>query len=160
MRFTFLKHDDNIDFIQLLKDDSCHYVSIAMPGLTVACANIEFAGGFDARQRNDFMMTVNRAKETGTLYPRTNITLLPSPSASYGGLDSNKYNDGDYSEERVVAHILDAFKANLQYIKSTRMYFDFRNLCVSEAHYVSCLTAAMKRLTTKDLPEVITWEPK
>ena len=32
------------------------------------------------------MMTVNRAKETGTLYPKVNITLLPSPSASYDGL--------------------------------------------------------------------------
>ncbi len=161
MRITYLKHeDDSIDFVPLLKSGSIHYVSVAMPGLTFASANIEFAGGFNVGQRNDFMMTVNRAKETGTLYPRVNITLLPSPSASYGGMDSNIYNDGDYSAEEVITHILDAFKANSEYIKSNRMYFDFRNLCVSEAHYVLCLKAAMDRLKTEDLPEVITWEPQ
>jgi len=105
------------------------------------------------------MMTVNRAKETGTLYPKINITLLPSPSACYGFIDSNVYNDGDYSEEEVIAHILDAFKANSEYIKSDKMYFDFRNLCVSEEHYVSCLKAAVERLPKNNLPEVITWKP-
>ena len=87
MEITFLKRDngefgEEIDFIPLLQEGSIHYVSVAMPGLTVACANIEFAGGFDVAQRNDFMMAINRAKETGTLYPRINITLLPSPSAT------------------------------------------------------------------------------
>jgi hypothetical protein len=161
MEMTFLKHDDNsIDCVGLLKSGSIHYVSVAMPGLTFASANVEFAVGFNIGQRNDFMMTVNRAKETGTLYPKANITLLPSPSASYGGMDSNTYNDGDYSAEEVCAHILDAFKANSQYVKSKKMYFDFRNMCVSETHYVSCLSAAMGRLQPDELPEVITWEPR
>jgi hypothetical protein len=161
MSITFLQHDDNnIDFVDLIKTGSCHYVSVAMPGLTVASANIEFAGGFNVGQRNDFMMTVNRAKETGTLYPRVNITLLPSPSASYGGMDSNTYNDGDYSEQKIIAHILDAFKANSQYIKSSKMYFDFRNLCVSEVLYISCLKAAVEHLAYDELPEIITWYPK
>lgn len=164
MKITFLKRDsefgEDIDFIPLLKAGSVHYVSIAMPGLTVASHNIESAGGFDVGQRNDFMMTVNRAKETGTLYPVINITLLPSPSASYLGVDSNIYNDGDYSEKEVVAHILDAFKANSDYIKSETMYFDFRNLSVSEEHYVSCLQTAMNRLKVEDLPaQVIAWKP-
>ncbi len=158
---TILNHDDDaVDFVELLKDRAIHYVSVAMPGLTVVSANIEFAGGFNIAQRNDLMMAVNRTKETGSLYPKVNITLLPSPSASYGGLDSNSYNNGDYSEEEVVIHILDAFKANSQYIKSDTMYFDFRDLCVSEAHYVSCLRTAMDRLHGEHHPvKVITWEP-
>lgn len=41
--------------------------------LTIASHNVEFAGGFNIGQRNDFMMTVNRAKETGTLYPKINL---------------------------------------------------------------------------------------
>jgi len=105
------------------------------------------------------MMTVNHKREVGTLYPRANLTLLPSPYASYGGLDRNTYHEGDYPADVVVAHILDAFKANSQYIKSKRMYFDFRNLCVSEAHYVSCLRVAIERLPKDDVPEVTTWEP-
>jgi len=161
MNIKYLKsNDDSVDFVDLLKKGDCHYVSIAMPGLTTASANIEFAGGYNVGQRNDFMMTVNRAKETGTLYPRVNITLLPSPSASYSGIDSNTYNDGDYSKNEVINHILDSFKANSQYINSNKMYFDFRNLCVSEVHYVSCLKAAVSQITSESLPEIITWEPK
>jgi len=159
MDITFMKDEhDSIDFIQVLKSGGAHYISVAMPGLTNASAYIEFAGGFDIGQRNDFMMTVNHAKETGTLFPRVNITLLPSPSASYGGMDSNIYNEGDYSVEEVIGHISDAFKANSKYIKSNKMYFDFRNLCVSEAHYVSCLKLAVAGLEDDQLPkEVITW---
>lgn len=155
-----LKREVDINFTPLLKDGACHYISIAMPGLTVACANIEFAGGFSVGHRNDFLMTVNRAQETGTLYPRVNITLLPSPSASYGGMHSDIYNDGDYSREEVILHILDAFKANSEYIKSDKMYFDFRNVGVSEKLYVSCLKAACDRYPIGASSEVITWEPK
>jgi hypothetical protein len=57
------------------------------------------------------MMTTNHSKETGTLYPKANITLLLSPSASHGGMDSNTYSDSDYFEEEVSVHIPDAFKA-------------------------------------------------
>lgn len=164
MSITFLKRDSEfgqkIDFVQLLENGSIHYVSVAMPGLTVASHNIEFAGGFDTHQRNDFMMKVNRAKETGTLYPRVNITLLPSPRASYLGMDSHVYNDGDYPSEDVVAHIHDAFKANWDYIKSDKMYFDFRNLYVSEFHYVSCLEEAMESFKAEDMPAIITWKPQ
>lgn len=156
MHITYLNHGDNIDFVPLLKNGSIHYVSVAMPGLTIACHNIECAGGFDCRQRNDFMMTINRAKETGTLYPKVNITILPSPSASYGGIDLTIYNDGDYSDEEVIGHILDAFKANSAYIKSRTLYFDFRDLCVSEFHYVSCLKIAVSRLNANQL-EIFTW---
>ena len=158
MPLTLLDNND-IDFIPLLREGSVHYVSVAMPGLTVANANIEFAGGFDVRQRNDFMMQVNRARETGTLYPKVNVTLLPSPSASYGGLDSVTYHGGDYPAGDVVVHMLDAFKANAEYVKSAKMYFDFRCLCVSDDLYVSCLEEAMNKLGTQDLPDVITWRP-
>ena len=148
-----------VDFVQLLENGSVHYISIAMPGLTVASTNIQFAGGFDVDERNQFMMMVNRAQETGTLYPRVNITLLPSPSASYFVGDNHIYNDGDYSEQEVINHIRDAFQANSEYIKSDKMYFDFRNLCVSEDHYVTCLKKTINELEEIDLPEIITWYP-
>ena len=151
----------DIDFVSLLKRGSIHYVSLAIPGLNVVSTNIMFGGGFDHRERNDFMMRVNLARETGTLYPKVNVTLLPSPWASYGGMDANTYNEGDYSEAQVIVHIKDAFKANSRYIKSRTMYFDFRNLGVSEFHYLSCLKAAMNEVNPEDLPEeVITWEPR
>lgn len=151
----------DIDFVSLLKKRDIHYVSIAVPGLTVVSACVEFGGGFDVRQRNDFMLRVNHAKETGTLYPQANITLLPSPTASYGGMDRNVHHQGEYSEAEVVAQILDAFKANSQYIKSRRMYFDFRNLGVRESRYLAALKAAIQQAGADSLPEeVITWEAR
>ncbi len=150
---------EEVDFGPLLQNGSVHYVSVAMPGLTVASTYIESTGGFSVNERNQFMMMVNRAKETGTLYPKINITLLPSPRASYLGGDVNVYNDGDYSELEVINHIKDAFKANSEYIKSDKMYFDFRNLCVSEEHYLTCLKKTVKMFDEKDLPEIITWFP-
>ena len=165
MSITFLKRDtefgEEVDFGALLQNGSVHYVSVSMPGLTVASTYIESAGGFSVDERNQFMMMVNRAQETGTLYPGVNITLLPSPSASYFGGDVNVYNDGDYSESEVINHIKDAFKANSEYIKSDKIYFDFRNLCVSEKHYVICLKKTIKEFKEReiDLPEVITWYP-
>ena len=151
----------DIDFVSVLKARDIHYVSLAVPGLTVVSACVEFGGGFDVRRRNDFMLRVNRAKETGTLYPQANITLLPSPTASYGGMDHNVHHQGEYSEAEVVAQILDAFKANSQYIKSRRMYFDFRNLGVSESHYLASLRAAIHQAGTELIPEeAITWEAR
>jgi hypothetical protein len=162
MKITFLEADQEIDILSLLKQKSIHYVSIAMPGLTIASAAIQIVGGFDFRHRNDFMMQVNHAKETGTLYPQVNLTLLPSPTASYGGLDSTIYHpDGDYPPDLVFSHILDAFKANTEYIKSSRMYFDFRKLSVSESYYLSCLQTAIKQLDSHSeqfLEEIITWK--
>ena len=165
MTIEFLERNsefgENIDFVPLIENGQIHYVSVAMPGLTQVSALIQFAGGFDVMQRNDFMLSVNHAREAGTLYPKINVTLLPSPTASYSGLDSNTYNDGDYSEKEVVTHICDAFKANSEYIKSDTMYFDFRNLSVSESLYVSCLQMAVLHKIRKDkLPKnIITWNP-
>ncbi len=161
MNITFLEHEDNsINFTDFLKRGECHYVSVAMPGLTFASSYIEFAGNFSVEQRNGFMTTVNRAKETGTLYPKLNLTLLPSPSASYTGFDYTEYNSGDFSTDEVIRHILDAFKANSEYIKSKKMYFDFRYLCVSEWHYGRSLWEAVKRLDKLTLPEIVTWKPE
>jgi len=152
---------EEVDFGPLLQNRSVHYVSVAMPGLTVASTYIESSGSFSVAQRNQFMLMVNRAQETGTLYPGVNITLLPSPTANYSGFDNNVYNDGDYSEPEVIDHIKDAFKANSEYIKSYKMYFDFRNLSVSEEHYLICLKKTIKEFQKQesDLPEVITWFP-
>lgn len=151
MRLTIRtdKDPEPFDFRKLLRDGECHYVSVAMPGLTILSALMRSAGGFDDEQVMAFMMTVNRAQETGTLFPGVNITLLPSPSAKEGG----------YSNDEVIAHILDAFEANSLYIKSEKIFFDFRHLTVSEHQYVSCLKEAINQLPNDESIEIITWEP-
>jgi hypothetical protein len=149
------------DCVKFLKEQhDIHYVGLAVPGFTVVSACV-LAGGFDVRERNDFMLRVNHGKETGTLYPQANITLLPSPTASYGGMDHNVHHQGEYSEEELIAQMLDAFQANSNYIKSPTMYFDFRNVGVNESHYLASLKATIDRADTKHLPaEVITWEAR
>lgn len=169
MKITLLKRGKNvdedmatdIDFVALLKARKIHYVSLAVPGLTVVSSCVEFGGGFDVRRRNDFMLQVNHAKETGTLYPQANISLLPSPTASYGGMDHNVHHDSDYTENEIVVHILDAFKANSLYIKSRTMYFDFRNLGLCETRYINALEVAIEKADKESLPEeVFSWEAK
>ncbi len=148
------------NFASMVKSGSIHYVSLAEPGLNVVSAII-MGCGFDTRERNDFMLRVNHAKEAGTLYPRAGITLLPVPRASYGGMDSNVHHQGDYTEEEVVSQLLDAFKANSEYIKCKTMYFDFRNMAADESHYLASLRAAVEQASEDALPdEVITWEAR
>jgi len=165
MKVTILKRGKDVDedmqtdpnFASLVKNGNIHYVSLAEPGLNVVSAVI-LGCGFDHRERNDFMLRVNHAKETGTLYPRANISLLPVPRASYGGMDDNIHHDSQYTQEEIVAQILDAFKANSQYIKSRTMYFDFRNMSVREAHYLTAIYAAIRQAGTAHVAdEVITW---
>ena len=151
----------DVDFVSLLKARDIHYVSLAIPGLNVVSACVEFAGGFDVGRRNDLMLRVHRAKETRTLYPQANITLLPSPTASYGGLDHSIHHEGDYSEAEIVAQLLEAFKANSEYIKSRTVYFDFRNLGVRESRYLAALEDAVQQIPAQDRPEeVVTWESR
>jgi len=73
-------------------------------------------------------------------------------------MDHNVHHKGEYSEAEVIAQILDAFKANSQYIKSRKMYFDFRDLGVRESHYLDSLNSAIQQVGAEALPEeVITW---
>ena len=157
MNITFLaRNDDSSDLVASLKTGACHYVSLAVPGLTCASACVEYAGGFNLSQRNDFMMTINRAKETGTLYPKVNITLLPSPTASYGGTDSNTHNDGEYTDAEIVVQLRDALKANAEYIRNETLYFDFRYVCDSETRYIACLEAAIKQNGASCATKIVT----
>jgi len=169
MKLTVLKRGKDVDedmttdpdFVSLLNNHDIHYVGLAVPGLNIVSTCVLFAGGFETRQRNDFMLRINEAKETGTLYPQANITLLPSPTASYGGMDHNVHHKGEYSEKELIAQMLDAFQANSHYIKSPTMYFDFRNVGVNESHYLASLKAAINQVKTEHLPtEVITWEAR
>lgn len=156
---TFLeRNDESIDLVALLKTGACHYVSLAVPGLTCASACVEYAGDFNTGQRNDFMMAINHAKETGTLYPKVNITLLPTPKASYGGMDSNTHNKGEYRDAEVIAQLRDALKANSDYIRNETLYFDFRYVCDSEARYVACLEATIHQHGSGGA-KVVTWRP-
>ncbi|WP_145931097.1 hypothetical protein [Immundisolibacter cernigliae] len=165
MKITYLKRDDqwgeDVNFYEELPKNKIHYVSVAMPGLTMASSFIDDAG-FTTEERCALMNTVNQAKETGTLYPKANITLLPSPIAKDRmGFNLDVFNDGDYSKKEIISHMEDAFKANKEYIKSKTMYFDFRNLCVSEELYLEYLQSTIEQCSKSDLPEtIITWNIK
>jgi hypothetical protein len=165
MKITYLKRDDqwgeDVNFFEELPKKKIHYVSVAMPGLTMASSFID-AAGFSTEERYALMDSVNQAKETGTLYPKANITLLPSPRAKDRmGFNVDVFNDGDYSKEEIIYHIKDAFKANKDFIKSETMFFDFRNLCVSEKLYIECLQSTVEECCESDLPEkIITWNIK
>lgn len=167
MELIYLPSNEDINFFNLIRDRSIHYVSIAMPGLTIASGLVDNALAENGRltvevteRRYALMSRINHARETGTLYPIANITLLPSPVESDRfGLSSVQFVDGQYGQTEICHHIDDAFLANREYIGAESMYFDFRNLCVSAALYNRCLEESLKSVTDSNLQKVIAWTP-
>ena len=171
MTITYLKkleHDKIADnggewfryFCDELPKKEIHYISYAASGLTIPSSIIEFAGGFSVDDIYELMTKVNQERETGTLYPKANISLLPLPSmrSRFGLEPGDTFNDGDYSNEQIVSHILDAFKADTRYIKSNKMYFDFRYIIGNESQYISCLELAFNEYHSQNnLPNIVTW---
>ena len=57
---------------------------------------------------------IDSKNETGTLYPKANITIMPS------------YNQ-PYEDQEIYKHFNDAMKVQIQYIKADYIIFDMRN---------------------------------
>lgn len=57
--------------------------------------------------------TIDRENETGTLYPKVNITIMPSWRA--------------YSDEIIRHHFDDVIKAQNEYVRAKSIIFDMRN---------------------------------
>lgn len=62
----------------------------------------------------EFYRIIDFINETGTLYPKANITIMPS------------YRQ-PYSDEEIYRHFNDAMNAQNQYIRAKNVIFDMRN---------------------------------
>lgn len=92
-----------------------HLVCVAVNCLTLFNAFATGEGGISEVSASAFAKAVNRANETGTLYPRLSMTIIPLTVAD--GRD-------DFGNRQLMKkHILDCFKANEKYVKSPEMLF-------------------------------------
>ncbi len=96
-----------------------HVVCAAQNGLTHLNVYAELWCGIEKKTVNVVCDAVNGNKETGTLYPFANITLLPKSERSS---DWNKF-PSVLTENELTNCIKDVFVANNVYIKSEKIYF-------------------------------------
>jgi hypothetical protein len=104
------------------------------------------------------MRKINVAKETGTFFPEANITLLPATSAAYFG-QLVIHHDGEFDDDEIFVQIQDALKANENHIHCSKIYFDFRSVCDSEAKYALCLETVVRVYGTGGANEIYCWKP-
>lgn len=103
------------DYIPLLKDGSVHVVAFAEEGFSFFKAYCEFALGFPIQQGVAFCNRINNADETGTLFPRGNLTAIPK----------RFFRDENWDEDGFRRCLRDAFIANRDHCKSKHLVFQF-----------------------------------
>lgn len=113
IRQIFKQGDNSADFLNKI----VHVICPATNGLTVFNAYVCALGGMPSEEATEHVNRVNVKNETGTLFPRFNMTIIPL--SSYEGRDD--FND----EEIMKKYIADCFEAELKYIKSNRILFIF-----------------------------------
>jgi hypothetical protein len=136
---TFLeKYWQRIPYTTLLDDfdilgaliDGYHIISVAYIGLTYFSYIAEFGLHLDQYEQERLITPINTQHETGTLFPKYNLTILPyryrtTPVMTVGTYD---YTGGKgFSIEEVETQIKDALKAETDYINSKKLVFDFRD---------------------------------
>jgi hypothetical protein len=120
---TYNRYLSDFAVMQDLKDGELHMVFVAVNALTFFNAFAvdnpfeETEKGISSEQATKLCNIVNENNETGTLYPKLNITILP--------LSRYKIRDDWDNENSMEKNIKDSFKANSLYIKSKEMIFAF-----------------------------------
>lgn len=119
------KKSTDSDYMERLKNKSIHIVTFAQMGLTFSHEYLRSIIK-DEKMLFDLISQVCRKKETGSLVPFANLTILPVEYLFYpvmgGEAISEKYSDEDYKN-----FLRDAIKAEIEYVKSGKMVFDFRD---------------------------------
>ena len=123
------------DIIKVLKSNGCHVVTFAETGFTAFKVCCEFAYNIPWVEIEKYADQVNNANETGSLYPKGNITALPLHFFREPITNSIP----GYSEDDLKICIRDAFIVERDYIKSGLMILEFTCSDISyELVYTIC----------------------
>lgn len=120
---------DDFDIFDAAKN-GYHIISVAFIGLTNFSSVCEYGFKIDQYEQDKLITPINTKKETGTVFPKHNLTILPyryrtTPVMTVGEYD---YTSGKgFTIEEVETQIKDALKAETDYIKSKKLVFDFRD---------------------------------
>jgi len=128
MNFQFIH--SGYDFTPALERGDIHMVGFAEAGMSCWRAFLEFAFHYPLQEAITICRTINDKDETGTIYPKGNLTGLPVRFFR-DDLDSSNI-------DRFRECLRDAFIANRDYCKSKEMVFHYgcaisnRNLIIDE----------------------------
>ena len=123
------------DRVELLKSGVCHVVTFAETGFSAFKACCDFAYNIPWVEIQKYADQVNNANETGSLYPKGNITALPLHFFREPITNSIP----GYSEDDLKICIRDAFIVERDYIKSGLMILEFTCSDISyELVYTIC----------------------
>lgn len=104
-----------IDYIPALQNGSTHVVTFAEEGFSFFKAYCEFALGFSIQEAVGFCNRINDADETGTLFPRGNLSAMPK----------RFFRDELWDGDGFRRSLRDAFIANRDHCKSKYLVFQF-----------------------------------
>jgi len=102
-----------------LKRGECHIVTFAEIGLSFFKGYCEDFMSWD--EIFHYAELINRSNETGTLFPKVNISALPC----HFFRESVTVSERDYPEDDLKICVRDAFVAERDYIKSGFMILEF-----------------------------------
>jgi hypothetical protein len=120
---------DDFDIFDAAKS-GYHIISVAFIGLTNFSSVCQYGFKIDQYEQDRLITPINTNKETGTVFPKHNLTILPyryrtTPVITVGEYD---YTNGKgFSIDEVEVQIKDALKAETDYIKCGKLVFDFRD---------------------------------
>lgn len=104
---------------QALEDDfknkNTHLICVAVNSLTNYNAFATMPGGISEKKASQLASKVCQANETGTLYPKLNMTIIPLTKTP----DRDDFGDRALMKK----HIQDCFKANEKYVKCPEILF-------------------------------------
>jgi hypothetical protein len=103
--------DGSDDFLE----KKIHLVCIAVNALTQFGVYAKVIGGLSNELAENYVNKVNEKNETGTLYPKLNLTIMPL--TIFEGRD-------DTNQSLVMEkHIIDCFDSNEKYTKCPKLIF-------------------------------------
>lgn len=104
-----------VDYVPALKAGSIHVIAFAEEGFSFFKAYAEIALGFSLDDGISFCNRINDTDETGTLWPRGNLTAMPK----------RFFREPCFDRDGFQRCLKDAFVANRDYCKSTHVVFQF-----------------------------------
>jgi hypothetical protein len=135
------------DIINDVKSGKIHIVCMAQNGLTHLNVYAELYYKIPRLIINQCVEHVNLKKETGTLYPHANISIIPK-SENY--TDWNK-NPLRLNVQELQSCISDVFKANQEYLKSEIIYFTLESSYINKTMALKIIEDFISDMNTDEL---------
>jgi hypothetical protein len=119
---------DDLEIVAAAKK-GYHVVSVGYIGMTFFSTICQYGFGLNQNAQQALINPVLKNKETGTLFPRAKLTILPYQYRTQSFITINNISDKrEFTYEEIKNHISDALNAEINLVKSGKVIFDFRDL--------------------------------